>query len=164
MSRQPSPLLQDTRSPRSARSGPWRFVHVGTTPVGRGVFARRRLPAGFVLGEIAGVILAESPDDASYVMELPSGRVLDPAAPLRFANHCCDPNCEIFYWEGDETEPQEDRLWMQTIRPVEAGEEIVIDYSWPADAAIPCRCGSAVCRGWIVDPEERSQLPDPPPA
>jgi hypothetical protein len=138
-------------------------VHVGTTPVGRGVFARRRLPAGFVLGEIAGVILAESPDDASYVMELPSGRVLDPAAPLRFANHCCDPNCEIFYWEGDETEPQEDRLWMQTIRPVEAGEEILIDYSWPADAAIPCRCGSASCRGWIVDPAERHLLPDPPP-
>jgi SET domain-containing protein len=78
-------------------------------------------------------------------------------------NHCCDPNCEIFYWEGDETEPQEDRLWMQTIRPVEAGEEILIDYSWPADAAIPCRCGSASCRGWIVDPAERHLLPDPAP-
>jgi SET domain-containing protein len=89
--------------------------------------------------------------------------VLDPAEPLRYVNHCCDPNCEIFYWEGDETEPQEDRLWMQTIRPVEAGEEILIDYSWPADAAIPCRCGSASCRGWIVDPAERHLLPDPPP-
>lgn len=163
MSRQPSPLLKDT-SRRTARRGPWRLVQLGTTHVGRAVFARRRLRAGLVLGEIDGVILAESPEDASYVMELPSGRVLDPAEPLRYVNHCCDPNCEIFYWEGDETEPQEDRLWMQTIRPVEAGEEILIDYSWPADAAIPCRCGSASCRGWIVDPAERHLLPDPPAA
>jgi hypothetical protein len=164
MSHHDSQLLKDTRRGRSARGGAWRFVRVGETHVGRGVFARRRLPAGLVLGEIAGIILPDSPADASYVMELPSGRVLDPAEPLRYANHCCDPNCEIFYWEGNETEPQEDRLWMQTIRPVEAGAEILIDYSWPADAAIPCRCRADCCRGWIVDPAERHLLPDPPAA
>jgi SET domain-containing protein len=139
-------------------------VRVGETHVGRGVFARRRLPAGIVLGEILGTVLDESPADASYVMELPSGRVLDPAAPLRFVNHCCDPNCEIFYWEGDETSPEEDRLWLQTIRPIETGAELLIDYSWPADAAIPCRCRALDCRGWIVDPAERHLLPAPPPA
>jgi hypothetical protein len=97
-------------------------------------------------------------------MELSAGRLLDPAPPLRFMNHSCDPNCEIFYWE---TEPEgganleEDRLWLQTIRPVEPGEEILIDYSWPADAAIPCRCGAANCRGWIVDPAELHLLTTP---
>jgi SET domain-containing protein len=44
---------------------------------------------------------------------------------------------------------------MQTIRPINAGEELLIDYCWPADAAIPCRCGALGCRGWIVDPAER---------
>jgi hypothetical protein len=92
-------------------------------------------------------------------MELPSGRLLDPAAPLRFVNHSCDPNCELFYWEGDAENPQEDRLWLQTIRPIAVGAELSIDYSWPADAAIPCRCGTLNCRGWIVDPAELHLMP-----
>ena len=130
------------------------LVRIGDTHVGNGVFARRRLKAEIVVGEILGEHLDDHPEDSSYVMELPSGRLLEPAAPLRFMNHSCDPNCEIFYWEADEGEVQEDRLWLQTIRPIEAGQEILIDYSWPADAAIPCRCGAATCRGWICDPAE----------
>ncbi|RLS76374.1 MAG: hypothetical protein DWI03_09305, partial [Planctomycetota bacterium] len=59
------------------------------------------------------------------------------------------------------TNLEEDRLWLQTIRPVEPGEEILIDYSWPADAAIPCRCGATSCRGWIVDPAELHLLTTP---
>lgn len=122
--------------------------------MGRGVFARRRLKADIVLGEILGEILDAHPEDSSYVMELPSCKLLEPAAPLRFLNHSCDPNCELFYWEGEPGTVQEDRLWLQTIRPIEPGEELLIDYSWPADAAIPCRCGATGCRGWICDPAE----------
>jgi len=141
-----------------------RLVRIGETHVGRGVFARRRIPAGIVLGEILGTVLDDYPDDPSYVMELSAGRLLDPAPPLRFMNHSCDPNCEIFYWETEPeggTNLEEDRLWLQTIRPVEPGEEILIDYSWPADAAIPCRCGATNCRGWIVDPAELHLLTTP---
>ena len=139
------------------------FVRVGPTHVGRGVFARRRLAADTVIGEILGTHLDDHPEDSSYVMELPSHKLLDPAEPLRFMNHSCDPNCEIFYWEADSGEVQEDRLWLQTIRPIEAGEELLIDYAWPADAAIPCRCGAATCRGWICDPAELDQLRDRQP-
>ena len=131
-----------------------RLIRVGETHVGRGVFARRRLKADIVLGEILGEILDDHPEDSSYVMELPSCKLLEPAAPLRFLNHSCDPNCEIFYWEAEPGTVQEDRLWLQTIRPIEPGEELLIDYSWPADAAIPCRCGATGCRGWICDPAE----------
>jgi SET domain-containing protein len=130
------------------------LVRIGDTHVGNGVFARRRLKAEIVVGEILGEHLDDHPEDSSYVMELPSGKLLEPAAPLRFMNHSCEPNCEIFYWEANEGEVQEERLWLQTIRPIEAGQEILIDYSWPADAAIPCRCGAATCRGWICDPAE----------
>ena len=151
-----------TASPR-ARRRLRDLVHVGPSHVGRGVFARRQLPAGVVLGEIRGTILDDHPEDSSYVMELPSGKLLDPAEPLRFMNHCCDPNCEIFYWEGDAESPQEDRLWLQTIRPIAPGAEILIDYAWPADAAIPCRCGAANCRGWIVDPAELALVAERPP-
>jgi SET domain-containing protein len=131
-----------------------RLIRIAETHVGLGVFARRRLEADFVLGEIHGEHLDDHPEDSSYVMELPSSRLLEPAPPLRFLNHSCDPNCEIFYWEADEGEVQEDRLWLTTIRPIEPGEQLLIDYGWPADAAIPCRCGAACCRGWICDPDE----------
>ncbi len=131
-----------------------RLVRVGETHVGRGVFARRRLKADLVLGEILGETLDDHPEDSSYVMELPSCKLLEPAPPLRFLNHSCDPNCEIFYWEAEPGTEQEDRLWLQTIRPIESGGELLIDYCWPADAAIPCRCGAANCRGWICDPAE----------
>ena len=138
----------------SAASRLDRLVQIGQTHVGRGVFARRRLKADLVLGEIRGEILDDHPEDSSYVMELPSSKLLEPAAPLRFVNHSCEPNCEIFYWEAQPGEIQEDRLWLQTIRAIEPGEELLIDYSWPADAAIPCRCGASTCRGWICDPAE----------
>jgi SET domain-containing protein len=130
------------------------LVRVAETHVGQGVFARQRMDAEFVIGEIHGEHLDDHPEDSSYVMELPSCRLLEPAPPLRFVNHSCEPNCEIFYWEADEGEVQEDRLWLSTIRPIEPGEELLIDYCWPADAAIPCRCGAATCRGWICDPAE----------
>ena len=153
------PRRRSRRTRGAGQPGLASLLRVGETAVGRGVFARRRLAAGMVLGEIGGAVLDGHPADSSYVMELGSGRLLDPAAPFRFVNHCCDPNCEIFYWEDS---AEEDRLWMQTIRPVEAGEELLIDYSWPADAAIPCRCLAQGCRGWIVDPAERHLLPPPP--
>lgn len=122
--------------------------------VGTGVFARRRLKAGMVVGEIHGEICDEHPADPSYCMELPSGRVLEPGAPFRFLNHSCDPNCELFYWTEEDRPAAEDRLWLQTIRSIEPGEELLIDYAWPADAAIPCQCGAAGCRGWVVDVDE----------
>jgi hypothetical protein len=160
---------QNTR-PRPSRSGNSRgrqleqVVRVETTHVGRGVFARRKFAAGAIVGEILGEILPVEPDDPSYCMELPSGMVLEPAAPLRFLNHSCEPNCELFYWFDEDGSLQEDRLWLQTIRSINAGDELLIDYCWPADAAIPCRCGTPDCRGWIVDPEELHLLPAPTPA
>jgi len=122
--------------------------------VGKGVFARRRLKADIIVGEIHGTVMAEHPEDSSYCMELQTGNLLEPGPPLRFVNHSCDPNCELFYWFDEERSTQEDRLWLQTIRSIELGEELSIDYCWPADAAIPCRCGAVNCRGWIVDPDE----------
>ena len=160
MSDRSSSALENTGSRDPARSRQEKLLRIGDTAVGRGVFARRRIPSGVVLGEITGDVLLDHPEDSSYVMELGSGKLLDPAPPFRFVNHSCDPNCEIFYWEEN---PDEDRLWMQTIRPIATGEELSIDYCWPADAAIPCRCQTPECRGWIVDPAERHLLPAQPP-
>ena len=135
------------------------LIRIGETSVGKGVFARRHIHEGLLLSEIHGKVLEDYPEDSSYCMALPSGKLLEPTAPLRFLNHSCDPNCELFYWEDEETNLQEDRLWLQTIRPIVPGEQLLIDYCWPADAAIPCQCGAPTCRGWIVDPDEFHLLP-----
>lgn len=158
MSSEPNAVLESNRERLK------RLVRVGPTHVGQGVFAARRLRSGIVIGEIKGDVLDDHPADPSYCMELPTGRLLEPAAPLRFVNHSCDPNCELFYWFDEDKSLQEDRLWLQTIRSIEPGEELSIDYCWPADAAIPCRCGAPDCRRWIVDPAERHLLPADPDA
>jgi hypothetical protein len=149
------PTLADAIAGRSLET----LVELGETPVGTGVFASRHLPGDEILCEIAGEIFDDYPDDPNYCMGLPSGKLLEPAAPLRFLNHSCDPNCELFYWEDEETREQEDRLWLQTIRPIAPGEQLLIDYCWPAETAIRCRCGATTCRGWIVDPDEYHLLP-----
>jgi hypothetical protein len=45
-------------------------------------------------------------------------------------------------------------VWLQTLRPIATGEELTIDYCWPASSAIPCACPTSKCRGWIVNHEE----------
>jgi hypothetical protein len=44
-------------------------------------------------------------------------------------------------------------LWLEILREISPDEQITIDYAWPAEAAIPCQCGTASCRGWIVSEE-----------
>ena len=132
-------------------------IRIGRTPLGRGVFARRRFRAEQVIGVISGLVIVDPDYTSDYGMELGEGRSLEPAAPFRFLNHSCEPNCELFFWETDEPAPL-DRLWLQALMPIEPGEELTIDYAWPAEAAIPCGCGAEGCRGWIVSVEELSAL------
>jgi len=49
-------------------------------------------------------------------------------------------------------------IWVETTRDVMPGEELTIDYSWPADRAMKCLCGAKACRGWIVDPAELNEI------
>lgn len=124
-------------------------VRIGRTPLGRGVFARRRFRPQQVIGVIRGQVLTDPCYASNYCMDLGDGRSLEPAAPFRFLNHSCEPNCELFSWETNEPAPL-DRLWLQALRPIEPGEELTIDYAWPAAYTIPCGCGTGGCRGWIV--------------
>ena len=66
-----------------------RKIRIQETALGKGVFARRKLGADVVVGEILGEVLDEHPEDYSYCMELQSGRLLEPGPPLRFLNHSC---------------------------------------------------------------------------
>ena len=66
----------------------------------------------------------------------------------RWINHSCNPNCEVEVGIDPESGG-----WAQVValRAVRAGEEIAYDYAFDPAVAEPCRCGSPLCRGFIVD-------------
>jgi hypothetical protein len=76
----------------------------------------------------------------------------------RWFNHSCDPNTEVL--SRFDHERQKVIAWWVALRPIAAGEEITYDYGFVADVAEPCMCGTAKCRGLIVDsdPQEQAKL------
>ena len=73
----------------------------------------------------------------------------------RFINHQCDPNCESTIEKG--------RVWIEAIRPIQAGDELGYDYQIGREKDDPenvdiiyaCRCGSPKCRGTMLWPAKR---------
>ncbi len=116
--------------------------------IGLGVFATRELRRGEVVGEIRGTVFDDPEYFSDYCMDLGDERTLEPAPPFRHLNHSCSPTCELVQYDD------QDRLWVSVCRNIKRGEQLTIDYAWPAEQAIPCRCGSEECRGFVVDKTE----------
>jgi SET domain-containing protein len=132
-------------------------IHVGPARHGLGVFALRPFAAGDYIGPIQGEIVTDPEYGSEYGIDLGDGdRTLEPAAPFRFLNHSCQPNSALVIDDEDNADgnPADPRVWLEILSEIAAGEPMTIDYSWPADAAIACQCGTARCRGWIVAEEE----------
>ena len=125
-------------------------VKVKKTKIGRGVFARQAFKRETVIGEIDGEVMG--PDHyTEYGMDLDGKAVLEPSTPFRFLNHSCEPNCELMLWKERTVGGKKlSRLWLLTIRDIEEGEEMTIDYAWPEEDPIRCLCGAESCRGWVV--------------
>ncbi|MEZ6111582.1 MAG: SET domain-containing protein-lysine N-methyltransferase [Pirellulaceae bacterium] len=141
----------ESRSPQD------RSVLVARTPVGKGVFARRRYAATAIIGEIEGTYFDPS-YGSDYCMTVSGDRRLEPSPPFRYVNHSCDPNCEFDWFQVREGAASRERVFLIALRDIRPGEELTIDYNWPAAGAIPCRCQSTNCRGWIVDPAQLDEL------
>jgi SET domain-containing protein len=142
-----------------------RLFEIRQSPIqGLGAFATRRIPSGTRLIEYAGERLTPPQADARYP-EVPGERhhtflfsiddewVIDAAVggnDARWINHTCDPNCDAVVDDG--------RIWIETIRDVEPGEELAYDYAYEleerhtpsAKRRYPCNCGSAQCRGTLL--------------
>jgi hypothetical protein len=140
-------------------------VELKNTHVGLGVFTRQAFRRREVIGDICGTIVTSATYDSPYCMELGPGRALEPIGVFRFLNHSCDPNCELYYYEPDAYDRElPDRVWLKSLRSIAAGEELTIDYAWPAERAIRCLCGAANCRGWIVASEDLPLITGAPKA
>lgn len=133
------------------------IVEIREASVGRGVFARQVFSSGNMIATITGKLITEAAHASEYCMDFNETESLEPDAPFRFLNHSCEPNCELVVLEADETHDAEMALF--TCRAVDSGDELTIDYGWPAEYAIPCLCGELSCRGWIVCPEELVDCP-----
>lgn len=134
-------------------------VRVAASPCGLGVFSLRSLKAHERIGPIDGTIMADPDYESDYCMELGKDLALEPEGPFRYLNHSCHPNCtlveiEVEYANGTVV-PE---LWVEMEADVRPGEQLTIDYAWPARVAIPCNCGAPDCRGWIVSAEDLDRV------
>lgn len=134
---------------------------------GRGVYATAPISKGTRIFEYLGErishaeadrrYLGKDEDDGHTFLFIASNRTVIDAGrqgnDARFINHSCDPNCE--------TVIEKARVFIDTIRDIAPGEELGYDYqlTWestddPAELALyACRCGAAICRGSMLDPE-----------
>lgn len=131
---------------------------------GKGVFALVDIPAGERIIEYVGEIISweeaqrrhphdpEQPNHTFY-FHLDEEHVIDAlhgGNSSRWINHSCDPNCEADEDDG--------RVFIKSLRPIRAGEELNYDYGLVIDepltpelkADYPCWCGSANCRGTLL--------------
>jgi SET domain-containing protein len=100
---------------------------------GLGAFAIRPIPAGTRLIEYAGERITPAEADARYpdqpnvlhhteLFAIDDDIVIDASVggtDARYINHSCDPNCDAVV--------DDDRIWIETIRDVELGEELAYD-------------------------------------
>jgi hypothetical protein len=153
---------------RSRRTLAEPLFEVRSSPIeGLGVFARRPIAEGTRIIEYVGEVISEREADARYddramerhrtfLFALADGRCIDGAVggnEARFVNHSCEPNCEAVERGG--------HIWIESIQPIAAGEELTYDYAYEwaeGDEALtglyPCRCEASGCRNTIVAPPE----------
>lgn len=123
---------------------------------GRGGFARREVACGTRVLEYLGekISKAESlrrcEENNPYIFCLDDAFDLDGNFewnPARLLNHSCAPNCEAELVRG--------RIWIVTLREIQAGEEITFNYGYDLDSyeEHPCHCGAPGCVGYIVAEE-----------
>jgi SET domain-containing protein len=129
---------------------------------GHGVFATKRIRKKARIIEYTGkrVTWASVPDDSNdshtFLFGLDDGTiVIDPRIggnDARWINHSCDPNCEAIEEDG--------RIFIYALRHIRPGEELSYDYQLEVDEPVTreaereskCFCGSANCRGTMLEP------------
>jgi uncharacterized protein len=97
--------------------------------------------------EEADTSYSDSP--ITYLFGLGNGEmVIDGHCMAMFINHSCEANCETREVRG--------RIWIKSIRPIAAGEEITYDYCLydGGDDEAVCNCGAGKCRGTMYSKQE----------
>jgi uncharacterized protein len=128
---------------------------------GLGVFTEVRIPAGAPVIECRGSLVSMSAVvEGTYWMQVGPDLCLvsDPDCPTLddYINHSCEPN--VGFSAGD--------LTLYALRDIEAGSELLFDYSTSMNEpswTVPCSCGARNCRLFITSfcdlaPPDRQRL------
>lgn len=138
---------------------------------GQGVFANTHLPAHTKLMQYEGERISSAEavlrygDNTSvgstYLFAVNADWLIDGLVggnSARFINHSCAPNCEAVIWVDINGDSRKDKVWIETLRDVEIGEELTFDYALELNSATQhpdlkawqCRCGQPNCRGSML--------------
>jgi len=143
---------------------------------GNGVFALVDIPAKTELIEYRGKRLTHAQADRLYANTSDTGHtflftlnekyVLDANADAniaRWINHSCAPNCRALLEEDEGGDRRKDRVLIESLRPLRAGEELTYDYGITLEERLTprlkaiwaCRCGSPRCIGTMLRPKRK---------
>lgn len=81
----------------------------------------------------------------------------------RWINHSCAPNCQAALEENADGKPHKDKVYIEALRDIAAGEELSYNYGIvldePHTPALKklwgCRCGAETCTGTLLQPKRR---------
>jgi len=125
-----------------------KLYEVRDTGKGKGVFALKDIPPQTVLMRAKGDTLSFESTKylgkrEDYTLQTGMNEYILTGSPFCYVNHCCDPNCAL---DSD--------LFLYTLGPVKAGEQLCWDYSTSMlerSWTMACNCGSPGCRKLITD-------------
>lgn len=143
---------------------------------GNGIFALRDLPAESPVIEYRGLRLTHAQTNKRYAGNAESGHtflftlndkyVIDGnqgGNAARWINHSCAPSCQAFLIEHPSKDRKLDRVVIETLRPIKAGEELSYNYAITLDERHTprlkklwaCRCGAPTCTGTMLNTKPR---------
>lgn len=145
---------------------------------GNGVFATEDFPAGVEIIEYTGGLISHEEADRLYANTTQTGHtflftlndewVIDGNQAgniARWINHGCDPNCQAVVEEAEGDDRRKDRVIIESLRPIRAGEELTYDYRIEIGERLTprlkriwaCHCGAADCHGSMILPKRERQ-------
>ncbi|GAB3377611.1 SET domain-containing protein-lysine N-methyltransferase [Lysobacter fragariae] len=145
---------------------------------GNGMFAIAPIKKGERLIEYKGQRRTHAEVDAGDTGDVDSGHtflftlndeyVIDAnhnGNAARWINHSCMPNCEAVLEEDDGDDRRKDKVFIEAIRAIAAGEELSYNYGIRLEekhtAALKkvweCRCGSPGCTGTMLQPKSEKK-------
>ena len=140
---------------------------------GNGVFATEAIAKGERVIRYKGLLRTHEEVDAVYADEADTGHtflfalndkyVIDANVDgndARWINHSFDPNCEAT-WLEDGKKKRKDRIYIEAMRDIAAGEELTYNYgitlveahTAKQKAIWACHCGSPKCTGTMLQPK-----------
>jgi len=128
-------------------------VIVGKSKIhGKGLYARKNIPARKKIGSMAGKIISKKTarekarlNESISIVELWNGKALDASTvnnELRYINHSCQPNTYMRTFNH--------HVEFYALRSIKSNEELTCNYG-PThhDGKRECKCGASNCKGFI---------------